>query len=148
MVYYFGHMFDETRMVINHWLNIEKHQNKRNNTSMCFPIRKKMSKPSPAKDVTWRTCGTPCVRSNWLANPILMWLPSLKLTARPWKLMVGRWVSFWDSLVSGRVTLSHPTRLTQILYSSGFHWTWTEFVFSMQEIQMGWYGVSKKFDPP
>ena len=28
-------------------------------------------------------------------------LPPGSLTARPWKWMVGRWVSFWDSLFSG-----------------------------------------------
>ena len=31
---------------------------------------------------------------------------SLKLTARPWKLMVGRWFSFWDGLFSGAVLVS------------------------------------------
>lgn len=35
---------------INLRLNVEKHQNKRNETSICFPIpKRKMSKPSPAK---------------------------------------------------------------------------------------------------
>ena len=28
------------------------------------------------------------------------WLPSLKLTACPWKSMVGRWKSFWEDLFS------------------------------------------------
>ena len=27
-------------------------------------------------------------------------LPSLRLTVRPWKSMVGRWISFWDGLCS------------------------------------------------
>ena len=30
-------------------------------------------------------------------------LPSLKLTVRPWKWMVGRWISFWEGSFSGAV---------------------------------------------
>ena len=34
------------------------------------------------------------------------WLPSLKLTARTWKSMVGRLVSCWDGLVLGALAVS------------------------------------------
>ena len=32
--------------------------------------------------------------------------PSLKLTVRPWKWMVGRWISFWDGPISGAFAVS------------------------------------------
>ncbi len=33
-------------------------------------------------------------------------LPSLKRTARTWKLVVGRWISFWNGLFSGAILVS------------------------------------------
>ena len=33
-------------------------------------------------------------------------LPSLKLTNRPWKLLVGRLLSFWDTIFSGAMLVS------------------------------------------
>ena len=33
-------------------------------------------------------------------------IPALKLTARRWKLVVGRWISFWGGLFSGAMLVS------------------------------------------
>ncbi len=50
---------------------------------------------------TWKICSWNWIISLGLGANKKYWkppanlLPSLKLTARPWKWMVGRWISFW-----------------------------------------------------
>ena len=54
------------------------------------------------------------------------YIHSLKLTVRPWKLMIGRWFSFWDGLfsevilVSGRIIQSTLLRKMHTFRSRGW----------------------------
>ena len=41
-------------------------------------------------------------------------LPSLKLAVRTWKLVVGRWIPFWDGLFSGHEGLQNSWKATTI----------------------------------
>ena len=43
-------------------------------------------------------------------------LPSLKLTNRPWKLMVGRLLSFWDTIFSGAMLVSGRVVCWRVYY--------------------------------
>ncbi len=58
--------------------------------------------------------------------------PSLKLTARPWKLVVGRWISFWDGLFSGAMLVSGRT----IIQDSLKLWETIQSISTLFEVPM------------
>ena len=93
----------------------------------------------------------------WKKNNIFFWWPSIaatpdqrdlgpkkkgsvltlawSLTARPWKMVVGIWTFFWDSLFSGavwvlgRVVIWLMSSMVRFLNLFRFQWFWWTFVF-------------------
>ena len=94
-------LFQTPAVNVNHWL----HPNLPKPIEVqTHPLR---GLTSEAADVSWQLLG-------WMADllSVIGMVPSLKLTVRTWKWMVGILVSFWDGLFSGAMLNFREGKIT------------------------------------